>query len=326
MKKHLEYTLFKLLFLLSLSFSLMAENQQKSQYEDYNSSQKWTEPRLQYTRFSETGEMKIWSSKTDGSDEQLVFAFGNFDEKKGYMTAHRPVRSPNNRYLMVALVQKKPNEFISYIVDLKKQTYELVEPYTGTGYPMYNWSQDNKTVYYKAYHDIKAYNVDTGEYTDLDDIIYSLRDIIEDKIYLLKDQKTFLSIVLFDLITYDSKTGKEVKDRINLEKILKWPATGPRQITDTDLSPDQKHLYFKNTYGTGVISIETGKLLYYILDKDQPEEGYMREAIFINNSELIYEYKKALYVLDIFTQKRTKIPGSHFEGHSITLINKRNVK
>ncbi len=328
MRKHLRHTLLSLLFLLSLSFSLMAEDKPGPLYEDYNNAQQWAEPRLQYTRFSETGELNVWSSKTDGTDERMVFAFKNFNSKYDYTVPYTPVRSPNNRYLIVMIDRQKGNYTFQVIVNLVDQTYKIIDDARGS--QRHNWSTDSKRVFFYSDRYAKMHDLDSGKnkYLPLNaERVVGLPDnVIYDRTFLLKDQKTLLTILPFELEMFDINTGKEVADRISLKSVLDLSPVGSRQITDADLSPDQKHLYFRNIYGTGVFDLETAKPLYFTLDSDQPEEWYMHQAIFINNKELLYKYKKSLYTVNIFTQKRTRIAHSYFNGSRITLINKQKIK
>jgi len=328
MKKHLGNKLLNLLFLLSLSLPLMAKDKPKPLYEDYNNAQQWAEPRLQYTRFSETGELNVWSSKTDGSDERMVFAFKNFNSKYDYTVPYTPVRSPNNRYLIVVIDRERGKYSFQAIVNLTDQTYDIIDDARGS--QRHNWSADSKRVFFYSDRHVKMHDMNSrkNKYLPLNsERVVGLPDnVIYDRTFLLKDQKTLLTVLPFELEMYDINTGKEVKDRISLKSVLDLSPVGARQITDADLSPDQKYLYFRNIYGTGVFNLETTKPLYFTLDADQPEEGYMHHAIFINNKELLYEYKKSLYTVNIFTQKRTRVSHSPFNGSRISLINKQAIK
>jgi len=299
--------------------------QQKTvRHENYKSAKQWAEPRLQYTRFEENGALNVWSSKTDGSDERLVFAFSKFKPEEGYLGPYTPVRSPDNRYLMISLETNKGWRYGRALVNLPAQTYEIVNE--GQSRSAFNWGADSKRVIFKSYSDVKIYNLATEEFADLPyDTHYDIF-IPYDRTYLLNDQKTLLTVLSHELVMHDIKSGEEVGQRVNLQPILKISPKAPWQITDTDLSPDNEHLYFRNIHGTGVFNLKTGKPLYFTQDREEPEESYMHRAIFMNNKELIYAYKKSLYVVDIYTQKRRKVSLTDFNGQHMTLINQQKIQ
>ena len=286
-------------------------------YEDYNDPEQWAEPRLQFTDYTD-GITTVLSSKIDGSDVRMAFNYRDFRPEDGEMTSQVPVRSPNNRYLITALKGGTEEDPVIVIVNLPEQSYKIID--TGYGVPMFTWSADSKTVYFYSSGKLKNYNLDSKKLTILP------KSILSGKLYLLKDQTSFLSVLSYYLATYDIKTGREIKDRIDLESSLTLASGRFSEIKVSDLSPDQQHFYFRNGYGKGVANIETGKVLFYIFDSDEPRVGDITSALFLNNKELIYIYRTFLYKINIFTQERTKIPNSYFEGVDITLINKQKVK
>jgi len=281
-------------------------------YEDYNDPVQWAEPRLQFSRDTDELGFSIYSSKLDSSDVRIAYSFQNIDPKYGQSSAQYVIRSPNNQFLAVDL----EGEYV--IIDLHKQSYEIIDE--GYGIPSFNWTKDSNSLIFYSSGDLKRFHLKSKKLEILPE------EILANQLYLLKDQKTFLSAVGRGVNWYDIKTGREVKKRIDLKPIMSKKVKEPSGIKGSDLSPDEIHLFFRNTTGIGVINVKTRKLLFHYYYDEQPKDVSITKAIFINDEELIHLERGDLAVFNIFTQKQTIVPDSYYDGSLMTLINKIQIK
>ena len=293
---------------ISLGKSASKSKSEEVPYEDYTDVAQWAEPRLQFSRDTDELGFTIYSSKIDGSDVRIAYSFKNIPEKIGLQSYHTVVRSPNNRYLATTVWNNK-----TLIIDLHKQNYKVID---GTyGVPMFNWAQDSKSLVYYNRGDLKQYNLETQE------IKVIPGNVKASDLYLLKDQKTLLSVMGAHFRYYSLKTGKEIKKRLDVEKSISFKGKRTRGMKTTHLSPDEKHMFYSNEVSRGGVDLKTGKSIFLITNTQQPKKGYITSAIFLNNEEIIYDYMTKLYTFNIFTHKRTLIDNSYYDGDRMTLIN-----
>jgi len=279
-------------------------------YEDYNDTEQWSEPRLQFTRDTRELGFTVYSSKTDGTDLRIAYSLKKLTGDKDASSNYPLVRSPNSRYLAGNVARQ------IVLIDLHKQTHEIIMD--GYGVPSFVWSKDSNRIYFFASGDLKRYNLKSKKLDTLPD------EILANQLYLLKDQKIFLSAVGLHISWYDIKTGKETKKRLDLREIMSGNGRikVPGGIKGSDLSSDETHLFFRNKSVLGVVNVKTGQSLFFLFHGREPKKGKIRAAVFLNEKELIYA-DRGLYVMNIFTQKRTLISRSDFNGRQIALINKK---
>ena len=103
-------------------------------------------PRIQFA-MSAPGEKRdtVWSIKTDGTDlrQAVDYELLYGDGSGGFM--HPPVRSPDNRYIVLSVARGV--EFIEkQLIDLKTKT--KITFAEGGGIPLFQWSADSKVIFF----------------------------------------------------------------------------------------------------------------------------------------------------------------------------------
>ena len=68
---------------------------------------------------------------------------------------HRPVRSPNCRYVAVSAEQEGKHDRPSVLLDLKNKEVVVMKRDSG-GDPFYSWTSDSKQVYFEADQQMNA--------------------------------------------------------------------------------------------------------------------------------------------------------------------------
>ena len=227
---------------------------------------------------------------------------------------HTIVRSPNNRYLAASVSRQV------VVIDLHNQTHEVVKD--GYGVPSFVWSKDSKLISFFASGDLYRYNLQSKELETLPDVI------LANQMYLLNDQKTFLSAVGRHVSWYDIKTGKEIKKQLDLTPIMsgKGKVKTPSGIKSSNLSPNNAYLFYRTTTGRGVVNVNTGEPIFYYFSNEGPKRGRITTAIFLNDENLIYRDGLKLYTMNIKSQDRRLIPNSYYDGRHMTLINRSQKK
>ena len=282
--------------------------------EDYNDAAQWSEPRLQFVRDTDELGESVYSSKTDGSDVRIAYSLRSLTGDRDEFSNHTIVRSPNNRYLAASVSRQV------VVIDLHNQTHEVVKD--GYGVPSFVWSKDSKLISFFASGDLYRYNLQSKELETLPDVI------LANQMYLLNDQKTFLSAVGRHVSWYDIKTGKEIKKQLDLTPIMsgKGKVKTPSGIKSSNLSPNNAYLFYRTTTGRGVVNVNTGEPIFYYFSNEGPKRGRITTAIFLNDENLIYRDGLKLYTMNIKSQDRRLIPNSYYDGRHMTLINRSQKK
>ncbi|VAW67688.1 hypothetical protein MNBD_GAMMA09-1776, partial [hydrothermal vent metagenome] len=206
-------------------------------YEDLDNAEQWSEPRIQFVSdYPRERYSAIWTMKLDGSDIKLAYTMEDINDKLGgeygigRVIRHLPKRSPDNRYIVLSSVGNS-----SILVDLQTKKFEVIDK-RGSGQAEYNWTADSENIIFYKNQQLKNYNLKTKKLTLLPEKIYS-RDL-----YLLKDQKTFLSVMSDEVVYYNKEDGKIIKK-------IKLPAD---EISNSSLSSDGRYLYYKDSYVQGI--------------------------------------------------------------------------
>jgi len=213
--------------------------------EEYGNPAQFLTPRIQFkARLKEEDISTLWSMQLDGSDlRQVADANLLFD---GATIVHKPIRSPNNRY--VALAMDDPKGFFVGLLDLKeKRNIKIIE---GGGVPHFNWTDDSENLIF--YADGKHYNYDIlKQKLSERETIYSIG------LFLLPGNKEFLAMKSDGFWIHDF--NGDVKRKVAFDFPESW------NINYSAVSIDGKLVFFTTDGGKSVMahwaSIETGELL-----------------------------------------------------------------
>ncbi len=151
--------------------------------EIYGDPEIFSTPRIQFIAYVmgvDDERKKLWSMRKDGSDRRLVADY--YEMFGGAGVVHKPLRSPDNRYVALSL---DDGEFFRGIIDLKEQ--KAIRIVKGGGYPHFNWTSDSKELYFYSDGKLMHYFMDTGELKQ-ERTIYSIG------LFLLPDDQTFLAM------------------------------------------------------------------------------------------------------------------------------------
>jgi len=179
---------------------------QKTVYNEeiYGDPDIFSEPRLQFVWQAPDEEKDtIWSTRLDGSDlrrvlpPDLLFA-------KGGVIFRLPMRSPNNRYLAVALDTSEVMGTIKMLFDLKEKT--VTELGRGAFVPHFQWTSDSKHLYYYNEGGFWKYNVKSK-------INYDIPVIYSTGLYILDDDR-FVALQSEDYTVYSKKGEKLFTKRV----------------------------------------------------------------------------------------------------------------
>ncbi len=152
-------------------------------WEDFNDPSQWDQPRVQFINdFPNKSYPAVYSMKLDGSDIRLAWSFYELSEADWGVYKRRPVRSPDNRYLAIAI--RNSRGYHRIVVDLTTQKYQVMDE--GGSPPSFTWASDSSAVYFWSDADVKRYQLDSKSLTTLP------KGIKGRQIYLLKDQQTML--------------------------------------------------------------------------------------------------------------------------------------
>lgn len=220
--------------------------------EDYADKKQWSEPRIQFVEDHPKKTRRfglnqaIWSMKLDATDIKLAYTMEQINNDHGgkynigASIRHLPVRSPDGKYVMISSVN---NDAI--LVNLRTKKYKLIDQ--GRGQPRFIWTNDSQNIMFYKSSILKNYNIKSEKLSIISDKIFS-RDL-----YLLPDQKTFLSVMSDEVVYYDKKTTKIIK-KFNLPV---------EDLQGSILSNDGKYLYYQDGYAEGILDLNTRKPLIH---------------------------------------------------------------
>ncbi|MCP4326534.1 MAG: hypothetical protein GY787_32830 [Alteromonadales bacterium] len=212
--------------------SAKSEYPAEPRVEVYGDKTIWSTPRIQFLAKIE-GEEKssIWSMRLDGSDRRraagadLLFNGG---------IVHKPVRSPNNRYIAVSMATREGARFRA-VIDLKEQVSWKI--HEGSGYPNFNFSSDSSALYFSSKGVNFAYDMASK-------VVTKAPAVPSNGYFLLADDKTFLGL------QHDGYWLYNLQGEI-LKKVV-LDLSFDHDVTSAVLSPDKKNLVIKSHGGTTV--------------------------------------------------------------------------
>lgn len=244
--------------------------------ETYGDPEIFETPRIQFVAklsgdklFTQDDRPSLWSMKLDGSDRRLVADPELLNMDKGGIS-HKPVRSPNNRYVALPLRDKEYEYFIG-ILDLKESKKWIISE--GGGPPNFNWTQDSNNLIYYANRKHYNYHLPTNTLSERP-VIYA------SALFLLPGDKQFLGFESngYAIYTFD---GKLVK-RIDFD----FPPDGGPQ--NPIVSPSGDYLYFNARNTSYLVDVKSGKIQekfnidHYGIGSTNP--------IFVDSNDTLYFY------------------------------------
>ncbi len=291
--------------------SAKSEYPAEPRVEVYGDKTIWSTPRIQFLGKIE-GEEKssIWSMRLDGSDRRRAASADLLFN--GYI-AHKPVRSPNNRYIAVSMSKSGEADFRA-IIDLKEQVSWKI--HEGYGYPHFNFSSDSSTLYFTSKGVSRSYSLETKQ-------MGKAPAVPSNGYFLLADDKTFLGL------QHDGYWLYNLQGKI-LKKVV-LDLSPNKELSSAVLSPDKNTLVLKSQTGPGIrvhwLDLTTHKEI---------GQGDAREILGSAGKKLamadkpmtiyIYRSKKGRLV-DLSTLKKTKFKMQErkiwgmYEFNHLSLIN-----
>ncbi|WP_316858022.1 hypothetical protein [uncultured Cohaesibacter sp.] len=173
--------------------------------EIYGDPEIFSTPRLQFSwRAPGVKSYELWSMRLDGSDLRRVVKADLLYSKEARNFIHDPVRSPDNRYIVISMGTSRLPE--KHLIDLKTKTKTIIM--SGGLIPHFTWRPDSKSVVFLSDPGMLEYFVETGELKQSKSFKsfgqYILKDgrfavVREDGIYYYTPDRRFIkSIKIWD--------------------------------------------------------------------------------------------------------------------------------
>ena len=270
--------------------------------EIYGDSDIFYSPRIQFSmRAPDESRQTIWSIKTDGSDLRQAVDYDLLygDGSGGYI--HPPVRSPDNRYIVLS-VARGVTSLEKQLIDLKTKT--KITFAKGGGIPLFQWSADSKEVFFHMDHNLWRYHVDNKTMTKEVKVGYQ-------GTYYLKGKDQFF-VVQEDGFELFNRLGESVR-KVVLN--TKWGLREWHQLSASGslFSYDQRRA-----------------LGSFLIDTENPEQiilktsHHISRGIFSEKEDLIYFFLNGITSLNVSSGKEEQVfyPPTGFRLRSrMTLIN-----
>ena len=196
-------------------FAVPEKPPQKTVYKEevYGDPDIFSEPRLQFVWQAPDEEKDtIWSTRLNGSDLRRVLP-PDLLFKRGGIIFRLPMRSPDNRYLAVALDTSDVMGTVKILFDLKEKT--VTELGRGAFVPHFQWTSDSENLYYYNEGGFWKYNVKSK--TNLETpVIYSMG------LYILNDDR-FVALQHGYYTVYSKNRKKLFKKTVSGGSIASTP-------------------------------------------------------------------------------------------------------
>ena len=269
------------------------------QPEIYGDSDIFDGPRIQFA-MKAPGENRrtIWSIKTDGTDlrQAVDYELLYGDGSGGFMDP--PVRSPDNRYIVLS-VSGKGSRIEKQLIDLKTKTKIT---FAEGGYkPHFSWSADSKEIFFHLEREFLVYQIENKTLTKLKNIGYQ-------GTYYIRDKDQFF-VVQKDGFEWFNRQGESIK---KVELNTKWGLKEWHQ-----LSADGELFIYHQKRGARSYVINTNNPSKIILDTKF--RGYL--GSFSKSGEQIYfRHGGFIAILDILTGEPSKLYSSPDEFGAVSGI------
>ena len=279
--------------------------------EDYADKKQWSEPRIQFVQDHPKKTRRfglnqaIWSMKLDATDIKLAYTMEQINNDHGgkynigASIHHLPVRSPDGKYVIISSVKNN-----AILVNLKTKKYKLIDK--GRGQPDFIWTNDSQNVIFYKDQILKNYNIKNKKLSIISDKIFS-RDL-----YLLPDQKTFLSVMSDEVVYYDKKTTKIIKK-------IKLPV---ENLVSSILSNDGKYLYYRDRHSSGILDLSLNKTIIHDDSDFKRDKQFLgSNGFFMPNTSYYYFARvNTLIRYNLSTNKYEKLFDLDFSPRFMTLL------
>lgn len=246
----------------------------------------------------------ILSVNLDGTDIRQVLPTELLIGNNEASMDHKPVRSPDNRYLVASMTHfVKNNRIYKVLYDLKNMTSEIIAQ--GGSTPDFNWTPDSKNIIFYLEGDLKNYNIETKTLTDLP-MVYSSGGTLN----LRDNGKTFVASRKTQL-QFTNLNGEKIK-------VINFPTkrgdSGLHQ-----LSLDSKYFFYSDP-DKYIFDVEKQKIVYTIPEDDFGSydmvfDPYTNEAIYNKNNTGLVKHN---FIKD---KRETIIPVESFVIYDGSIIN-----
>ena len=247
----------------------------------------------------------VLSANLDGTDIRQVLPTELLMGDNKARLKHKPVRSPNNRYLIAYMSGpgKKEGSY-KVLFDLKNMTSEIIA-YGGSA-PDFNWTPDSENIYFYNNGDLKKYNLATKTMTDMP-MIYSSGG----QLFLRDNGKTFVAARDTQL-QYSDLKGNRVKE-------IDFP-TRRGEAELHVLSMDGRYFYYRDIDKGKILGTQEQRLVYSYPSHDKSPRNMVFNPY---NNEAIFRLKnKGLISHNFITNKQTLlVPITRFVLTNSSIIN-----
>ncbi len=213
--------------------------------EIYGDSEIFDQARIQFVwRGPNRENAEIWSVKIDGSDLRLAAdaqLLYQGDEELGMHTHSTPMRSPNNRYI---LVNMRKNDSALHIIDLKEGTNTKIHDTDTNVTIRYPWVSDSQSFFYKRWTDatLSRYYLKEGR-------VEAIRKSTNNEYFVQQTAEIISEFDENEFVQWDFK-GNELSRTYLSENV---------HAKNHSVSPDGSHFVFRNYEGVYLVKVDSIK-------------------------------------------------------------------
>ncbi len=270
--------------------------------EVYGDPDIFNQPRLQFVwhhqNYSEKNKRDcIWSIKTDGTDLRKVLP-DKLLYTHGAGISHKPIRSPDNRYLVVSMFSDGP--ILKELFDLKTMTVKTIA--TGGFKPNFQWTPDSKKIIFVLNGDLVEYDLETEK-------LAKRKPIYSFGFYLTNNDNRLYAVTEDGFKIHDFQ-GNLIKRVSFTKKIVNFGHA---------VSPDGKlMLYHVGSHAYIINTDDPNNPIF----QDKPKWMY-KHASFSPDNKTLFFSTGYLEKLDIINKKSKIIfgPKNGLSASYVTLIN-----
>ncbi len=241
----------------------------------------WSEPRIMFVKKKpdykdQRVNPSIFSMRLDGTDIRLVLRWDELAAGDSGNMYHKPVRSPDNRYIAYSYVTD--GQFSKMLYDIKD--HKRIKLIDGGAKSNFIWTPDSENLIFYVDDKMKNYHLPTKTMTDRP-FVYSSGG----SLYLLEDGKTFMA-ARYSRLDFSNFEGNKIKTiklpHIDREKHDKW---------DCELfSPHNNYFYYCNNFLGYIFDIANKKIFYTYQDDRNAPGGW--PFLLPNSTKMIFYGRK----------------------------------
>ncbi len=271
----------------------------------------WSEPRIMFVKKKpdykdQRVNPSIFSMRLDGTDIRLVLRWDELAAGDNGNMYHKPVRSPDNRYIAYSYVTD--GQFSKMLYDIRE--HKRIKLIDGGAKSNFIWTPDSENLIFYVDDDMKNYHLPTQIMTDRP-FVYSSGG----SLYLLEDGKTFMA-ARYSRLDFSDFQGNKIKTiklpHIDRENHDKWDFE--------EFFPYNKYFYYSNNLLGYVYDIEKQEVVYtYPDDRKSPVSGVVIKPM--STKYMFNSRKDGGYVEHDFSTNERKVLIPNFSISLPTLIN-----